>query len=66
MFKVKVGNPLREEKDCGLKKGEVLTVYYVVHENQIGGPFIVYFLVWNEAKKNFMLEPASQFVPCTH
>ncbi len=63
MFKVSVTNPLRKEKDGGLRKDAILTVFHVFHDHQIGGPFIVYFLVWNENKKNFMLEPASQFTP---
>jgi len=63
MFQVKATTPLRKEKDGGLRRGETLTVFHVFHDHQIGGPFIVYFLVWNENKKNFMLEPASQFTP---
>jgi len=65
VFQVITENPIRAEKDGGLKKGAVLTVFHVFHDHQIGGNFIVYFLVWNENKRNFMLEPASQFTPVT-
>jgi hypothetical protein len=62
-FKVKVIQPFRELKEGGLKKGAILTVRALAEEQQLGGPFMVYFLIWNAQVKKYMLEPASQFAP---
>jgi len=62
-FDVKVVSPAREVKDGGLKKGEIVTVRAFIAEHQVAGPFVIYFLVYSETKKNFMLEPAYQFQP---
>lgn len=63
MFKVIVTKPLRKVKDGGLRQGETLTVYTIIPDHRIGGPYVLYFVVWNEAKQTFMLEPAEQFTP---
>ena len=62
-FKVKVVNPTRKVKDGGLKKGELLTVRAIESEQLLNGTYHIYFMVWNEAVKNFMLEEAVQFKP---
>jgi hypothetical protein len=62
-FEVLVTNPSIPEEEGGLKKGARLHVRGILHDHRIGGPFIVFFLVYNEKKQNFMLEPASQFTP---
>lgn len=63
-FDVEVVNPLREEKDGGMVKGERTTVRGFVAEHHTDGPYIIFFLVYSKTKKNFMLEPACQFAPC--
>jgi len=62
-FEVIVTNPLRPEKEGGLVKGTKLTVRFVIPDQQADGKYLIYFVVWNEAKKNFMLELAVQFEP---
>lgn len=63
-FRVKVIKPAMEEKDGGLKKGARFTVYGMMSEQLIDGKLFIYFLVFNPARGNFMLEPACQFEPC--
>lgn len=62
-FDVEVVNPAREEKDGGLKRGTIVTVRAFIAEHQVTGPYLIFFLVYNFSKNNFMLEPAYQFRP---
>jgi hypothetical protein len=62
-FEVKVKNPLKADDGTSLIKGITLMVRAIATEHRLDGTFIVYFFVWNEARKRFMLEPAAQFEP---